>query len=75
MDLKSFSHGYGQCAFHIVLVPKYRHGIFVDFGVKSCCEKSLRETVCRFRCEVFVLQVGDDHVHCFRWFASCLFGF
>ena len=55
MDLKSFRHGYGQCAFHIVLVPKYRRGIFVDFGVKSCCEKFLRETVCRLRCEVFVL--------------------
>ena len=65
MDLKSFSHGYGQCAFHIVLVPKYRHGIFVDFGVKNCCEKSLRETARRLRCEVFALQVGDDHVHVF----------
>ncbi|MDT8781902.1 MAG: IS200/IS605 family transposase [Candidatus Bathyarchaeota archaeon] len=65
MDLKSFSHGYGQCAFHIVLVPKYRHRIFVDLGVKSCCEASLRETAFRVGCEVYALQVGVDHVHVF----------
>jgi len=39
MDLKFFSHGYGQCAFHIVFVPKYRHGIFVDFGIKAVVKK------------------------------------
>ena len=65
MDLKSFSHGYGQCAFHIVLVPKYRHRLFVDFGIKSCCEKTLKETASVLGCEVFALQVGDDHVHIF----------
>ena len=43
MGLESFSHGYGQCAFHIVLVPKYRHKLFVDLGIKTCCENALRE--------------------------------
>ena len=65
MDLRSFSHGYGQCAFHIVLVPKYRHKLFVDLGIKSCCERVLRETASRSGCEVFALQVGVDHVHMF----------
>ena len=65
MGLESFSHGYGQCAFHIVLVPKYRHSIFVDEGVKRCCEEALRETAFRKRCQVHALQVGSDHVHIF----------
>ena len=65
MGLESFSHGYGQCAFHIVLVPKYRHKIFVDLGIKSCCEKALRETASRAGCEVYALHVGTDHVHIF----------
>jgi putative transposase len=65
MDLKSFSHGYGQCAFHIVLVPKYRHRLFVDLGIKSCCEVALRETASRSGCQVYALQVGADHVHIF----------
>jgi len=50
MDLKSFSHGYGQCAFHIVLVPKYRHKLFVPFEIKNYCEKALRETASKAGC-------------------------
>jgi putative transposase len=65
MGLESFSHGYGQCAFHIVLVPKYRHSIFVDAGVKRCCEQVLREIANRVGCQVHALQVGSDHVHTF----------
>ncbi len=34
MDLEHHSHGYGQCAYHIMLVPRYRHKIFLDAGVK-----------------------------------------
>ena len=65
MGLESFSHGYGQCAFHIVLVPKYRHSIFLDAEIKRCCEKTLRETASRAGCQVHALQVGADHVHIF----------
>ena len=65
MDLESFSHGYGQCAFHIVLVPKYRRDIFLDAEIKRCCEEALRETAHRRGCQVHALQVGSDHVHIF----------
>ena len=65
MGLKPFSHGYGQCAFHIVLVPKYRHSIFVGAEIKRCCEEALRETARRRGCQVHALQVGSDHVHVF----------
>jgi REP element-mobilizing transposase RayT len=30
LELRSFSHGYGQITYHIVLVPKYRYRIFYD---------------------------------------------
>jgi putative transposase len=65
MDLKSFSHGYGQCAFHIVLVPKYRHSIFVDSEIRRCCEEALKETARRRGCQVHALQAGSAHVHIF----------
>ena len=65
MDLKAFSHGYGQCAFHIVLVPKYRHDIFRDAEIKRCCEEALRETAARSGCQLHALEIGSDHVHIF----------
>ena len=65
MELESFSHGYGQCAFHIVLVPKYRHKIFLDPGIKKRCEEVLKETATRINCRVYELQIASDHVHIF----------
>ncbi|MDR0797386.1 MAG: transposase, partial [Nitrososphaerota archaeon] len=58
-------NGYGKCVFHIVLVSTFRCELFVNFGIKSCCETVLRGTAYRLGCDVFVLQVGDDHVHVF----------
>ena len=54
MEPEPFSHGYGQCAFHIVLVPKYRHSIFLNAGIKKRCEEVLRETAARRNCQVYV---------------------
>jgi len=65
MALESFSHGYGQCAYHIVLVPHYRHRIFLDARIKKRCEELLRETATRTDCKVFELQIAPDHVHLF----------
>jgi putative transposase len=63
--MKPFNHGYGQCAFHIVLVPKYRHGIFLNARIKKRCEEVLRETANRISCQVYELQIASDHVHIF----------
>ncbi|MFA7035132.1 MAG: IS200/IS605 family transposase, partial [Methanosarcina sp.] len=38
MELHSFSHGYGQITYHIVLVPKYRYSIFYNKRIKKDCE-------------------------------------
>jgi len=65
MDLETRNHGYGQCAYHIVLVPRYRHSIFLDAALKKRCEELLREIAFREGFRVHELQVAADHVHIF----------
>jgi putative transposase len=65
MDLDHHSHGYGQCAYHIVLVPRYRHRVFLDASIKKRCEELLREKAAREGYKVHELQVAPDHVHLF----------
>jgi putative transposase len=65
LELQSFSHGYGQITYHIVLVPKYRYRIFYDKRVKKDCE-SIFNNICAERgYKIHVLEVVDDHVHLF----------
>jgi putative transposase len=45
LELRSFSHGYGQITYHIVLVPKYRYRIFYNKQVKKDCELILKGNV------------------------------
>ena len=65
MDLEHHSHGYGQCTYHIVLVPKYRHRIFMDAKLKKRCEELLLQTAANNGFFVHELQVASDHVHIF----------
>jgi len=59
------SHGYGQCAYHIVLVPRYRHKIFLDAKLQKRCEELLRDIAAREGYKVYALKVACDHVHIF----------
>ncbi len=70
MALEHHSHGYGQCAFHIVLVPRYRHNIFLDAKLqKRCAELLVAISECNgFR--VHVLQIAPDHMHIFPGIGS-----
>lgn len=65
MALEHHSHGYGQCAYHIVLVPRYRHRVFLDARIKKRCEELLRSEAAREGYRVHELQVAPDHVHLF----------
>ena len=65
MDLEHHSHGYGQCAYHIVLVPRYRHKIFLDTSLQKRCAELLREISEAEGFRVHELQVAPDHVHVF----------
>jgi putative transposase len=48
-----------------VLVPRYRHKIFLDAELQKRCEALLREIVANHGFRVFELQVAYDHVHIF----------
>ena len=65
MALEPLSHGYGQCAYHSVLVPRYRHRVFLDASLQKRCEGLLREKAIREGYQVFELQVAPNHVHLF----------
>ena len=64
LELDSYSHGYGQITYHIVLVPEYRHKIFRG-AVKRSCEKVIQDICDKNRYHVISLHVADDHVHYF----------
>ena len=65
MDLEPSSHGYGQCAYHIVLVPRYRHKIFLDVRIQKRCVDLLRDIALRAGFKVYELQAAPDHMHIF----------
>jgi len=65
MALETHSHGYGQCAYHIVLVPRYRHRVFLDARIKKRCEELLREKSAKEGFKLHELQIAPDHVHLF----------
>ena len=67
MELNSYSHGYGQITYHIVLVPKYRHKIFRG-TVKQSCEKVIQDICTKNGYRVISLHVADDHMHLFLEF-------
>jgi len=65
MELKSFSHSYGQLAFHVVLVPKYRRKIFADAKIRSFTKAALRRAALKHGFEIHALEMDIDHVHLF----------
>ena len=65
MDLNSFSHGYGQITYHIVLVPKYRYKIFNNEQIKKDCELILNKICIEQHYKLHAIEVVEDHVHLF----------
>ncbi len=65
MDLEHHGHGYGQCAYHIVLVPRYRHKIFLDRGLQKRCAELLKDISAHNGFTMHELQIASDHVHVF----------
>ena len=68
LELRSFSHGYGQITYHIVLVPKYRYRIFYDRQVKKDCELALRNICMEQGYKIHAMEIVEDHVHIFLEF-------
>ena len=65
MELHSFSHGYGQITYHIVLVPKYRYNIFYNKRIKKDCELILIDICAKNGYKIHAMEVVDNHVHLF----------
>jgi putative transposase len=65
MQLASFSHGYGQLAYHIVLVTKYRRKMFGAELLAKRVDTTLREIANRYKMQIHALKVLEDHVHIF----------
>ena len=65
MNLQSFSHAFGQNAFHFVWKPKYAMDPFKFFGVKVDCERFITEIAVKNGCKIYKLHVAVDHVHIF----------
>ena len=68
LELRSFSHGYGQITYHIVLVSKYRYKIFYNKRVKKDCESILHNICTEKGYKIHALEVVDNHVHLFLEF-------
>ena len=68
MELRSFSHGYGQITYHIVLVPKYRYRIFYDKQVKKDCELILNNICMEKGYKIHAMEIVEDHLHFFLEF-------
>jgi len=68
LELRSFSHGYGQITYHIVLVPKYRYRIFYDKQVKKDCELVLYNICMEQGYKIHAIEIVEDHVHLFLEF-------
>ena len=65
MNLRNFSHGFGQLTYHVVFVPKYRRPIFNDAFVKKACEMLFRQIAKKYKFVIHELQIMPDHVHLF----------
>jgi putative transposase len=65
MNLVSFSHGCGQCDYHVILIPYKRRKIFAVPGLKDRIEKIFLDIANRYKLVFHTLKVKPDHVHIF----------
>ena len=65
MNLKSFSHSFGQNAFHFVWKPKYARDPMKFYGVRVDVERFIQEVAIKYGCEIYELHVAVDHIHLF----------
>ncbi|BBL63246.1 hypothetical protein MmazTMA_02230 [Methanosarcina mazei] len=68
MELRRFSHGYGQITYHIVLVPKYRYSIFYNKRIKKDCELIFSNICTKNGYKIHAMEVVNNHVHLFLEF-------
>jgi putative transposase len=63
MELESFSHSYGQLAYHVVLVTKYRRQVLKD--KQDIVKLIFNEIAIQHGWKLYATEVLPDHVHLF----------
>jgi len=63
--LCSYSHGYGQTSYHIVLVPKYRRRAFAREDIARCLRNLIASIAKKEGMRLHALEVMPDHLHIF----------
>ncbi len=61
--MDSFSHKYGESAFHFVMVTKCRYKLLRRSGHKYISRDVLQQITKRHRTGVVSLAIGYDHIH------------
>ena len=61
----SYSHGYGQSQYHVVLVPYKRFKMFARADIRKRLEIICLSIAERHRFEIYAIEVMEDHIHLF----------
>ena len=61
----SYSHGYGQSQYHVVLVPYKRFKMFARADIRKRLESICFSIAEKHRFEIYAIEVMEDHIHLF----------
>ncbi len=61
----SYSHGFGQSHYHVVLVPYKRFKMFARADIRKRLESICFSIAERHRFEIYAIEVMEDHIHLF----------
>ncbi|MDI6806833.1 MAG: IS200/IS605 family transposase [Candidatus Aenigmarchaeota archaeon] len=64
MELQSFSHSYGQLAYHVVLVTKYRRQV-LSKDKHDVVKLIFNEIAIKHAMKLHAIEVLEEHVHIF----------
>ena len=62
-DVRSLSHSFYDCKYHVVFTPKYRWKVFQSKYIKEEVRRILKLICKRKWIEILEWEVSEDHVH------------
>jgi len=63
--MQSYSHGFGQSLYHVVLSPYKRFRMFRRSDIRKELESILLEIADRHGFQIYEMSIEEDHVHIF----------
>ena len=64
-SMRSYSHGFGQSLYHVVISPYKRFRMFQRSDIRKKLESILLEIAERHGFQIYEMSVEEDHVHIF----------